>query len=210
SSLQDSLAQTERGQMTWSISLPALTTQRDCQVSQSHKKHEWNNFLFNSFLALQAESSKNPVCFQNGTLPSCSLYRTYEVVLKRKLIEKTSGSERGENVECGSFLSEINNLEEYKNTGAKQMFSKLLFLGCLLHVLVSEKTACILYQCSQKYSKTVKKRHAVKACKVRSQQENHITVAARTQTGNTHCLLRTRVGVHVKVQHLKGESQGTK
>lgn len=210
SSLRDSLAQTERGRMTWSISLPALTTKRDCLISQSHKKHERNNFLFNSFLALEVETSKNQVCFQNGALPSCSLYRTYEVVLKRKLIEKTSGIERGENVECRSFLSEINNLEVYKNIGAKQMFSKLLFLGCLFHVLVSEKTVCILYQCSQKYSKTVKKRHAVTACKVRSQQGNHITIAAQTQTSNTHYLLRTRVRVHVKAQHLKGESQGTK
>lgn len=208
-SFQDSVAQTERGQVTWSISLPALTTQRDCLVSLSHKKHEQNNFLFNSFLALEVETSKNQICFQNGTLSSCSLYRIYKVVLKRKLIEKTPGIERGGNVECGSFSSEINNLEVYKNMGAKQMFSKLLFLGCLLHVLVSEKTACILYQCSQKYSQTVRNSHAVTACEVRSQQENHIAVAARRQTGNTHYLLRTRVRVHVTAQHREGESQGT-
>ncbi|KFQ67399.1 hypothetical protein N335_10287, partial [Phaethon lepturus] len=207
------LTQTKRGQMTWSISLSALTTQRDCLVSQRHRKCELNNFLLNSFLALEAETSKHQICFHNGTLPSSSLYGIYKVVLKRKLIEKTSAIEREENAQCRFLFSEIKNLEVYKNTGAKKMLNKLLFLGCLLHALVSEKTVCILYQCRQKYSKIEKKRYAVRVYKVQSQRENYIIIAVRRQNRKIHCLLRTHVRevrVHVKAQHLKGESEDTK
>ncbi|KFP99993.1 hypothetical protein N330_06290, partial [Leptosomus discolor] len=208
---QDSFTQTKRGQMTWSISLSALTTQRDCLVSQRHRKCELNHFLFNPFLALEVENSKNQICFHNGTLPSSSLYGIYKVALKRKFIETTSGIEREENTECRFLTSEINNLEVCKNIGA--MLNKLLFLGCLLHALVSEKIVCILYQCRQKYSKTEKKRHAVTVCKVRSQREDRIIIATRKRNRKIHHLLRTHVRevrVQVKAQHLKGESEGTK
>ncbi|KFQ83291.1 hypothetical protein N337_08178, partial [Phoenicopterus ruber ruber] len=204
---QDSLTQTKRGQMTWSVSLSALTTQRDCLVSQRHRKCELNNFLFNSFLAMEVETSKNQICFHNGTLPSSSLYGIYKVVLKRKLTEKTSGIERGENAERRFLTSEI------KTLGAKKTLNKLLFLGCLLHAIVSEKIVCILYQSRQKYSKTEKKRHAVTVYKVRSQRENHIIIATRKQNRKIHYLVKTHVRevrVQVKAQHLKGESEGTK
>ncbi|KFM07224.1 hypothetical protein AS27_06957, partial [Aptenodytes forsteri] len=210
---QDSLTQTKRGQMTWSVSLSALTTQRDCLVSQRHRKCELNNFLFNSFLALEVETSKNQICFHNGTLPSSSLCGIYKVVLKRQLIERTSGIERGENAEPRFLISEIKNLEVHKNIDAKKMLNKLLFLGCLLHALVSEKIVCILYQRRQKYRETEKKRHAVTAYKVRSQRENRIIIATRKQNRKIHYLLRTHVRevrVQVKAQHLKGESEGTK
>ncbi|KFZ49853.1 hypothetical protein N338_04143, partial [Podiceps cristatus] len=215
---QDSLTQTKRGQMTWSTSLLALTTQRDCLVSQRHRKCELNNFLFNSFLALEVETSKKQICFLNGTLPSSSfirdLYGIYRVVLKRKLTEKTSGIEREENAE--STLREENVestfiISEIKNLGAKKMLHELLFLGCLLHALVSEKIVCILYQCRQKYSKMDKKRHAVTVSKVRSQRKKSIKIATRKQ--NRVLLLKTRVRevrVQVKAQHLKEESEGTK
>ncbi|CAM9403614.1 unnamed protein product [Bubo scandiacus] len=211
-SLPDSLTQTKRGQMTWSISLSALTTQRSSLVRQRHRKCELNNSLFNSFLALEVENSKNQICFHNATLPSSSLYGIYKVVLKRKLIEKTSGIEGGGNAERRFLISEINSLEVYKNIGAKKMLNKLLFLGCLLHAVVSEKIVCILYQCRQKYSKTEKKRHAVTAYKVRSQRENCIVIATRKQNRKIHYFLRTQVRevrVQVKAQHLKGESEGT-
>ncbi|KFO04191.1 hypothetical protein N312_01884, partial [Balearica regulorum gibbericeps] len=208
---QDSLTRTKRGQMTWSICLSALTTQRDCLVSQKHRKWELNNFLFHSFLAL--ETSKNQICFHNGTLPSSSFCGIYKVVLKRRLIEKTSGIEKGESAECRFLISEIKHLEVCKNTGTMKMLNKLLFLGCLLHVLASEKTVCTFYQCRQKYSKTEKKRHAVTVCKVRSQRENHSVIATRKENRKTHYLLRTpvrEIRVPVKAQHLKGESEGTK
>ncbi|KFQ58885.1 hypothetical protein N334_13632, partial [Pelecanus crispus] len=207
------LTQTKRGQMTWSVSLSALTTQRDCLVSQRHRKCELNNFFFSSFLALEVEKGKNQICFHNGTLPSSSLYAICKAVLKRKLTEKTSGIERGENAERKFLICEIKNLELYKNTGTKKMFNKLLFLGCLLHTLVSEIIVCILCQYRQKYSKTEKKRHAVTVYKVRSQRENRIIIATRKQNRKIHYLLRTHVrevGVQVKAHHLKGESEGTK
>ncbi|KFR02100.1 hypothetical protein Y956_05501, partial [Nipponia nippon] len=208
---QDSLTQTKAGQMTWSISLSALTTQRDCLVSQRHRKCQLNNFLFSSFLTLEVETSKNQICFHNGTLPSSSWYGIYKVVSKRKLIEKTSGTEREENAERRFLISEIKKLEVYKNISAKKMLNKLLFLGCLLHALVSEKIVCILYQCRQKYGKTEKKRHAVTVYKVRSQRENHILIGTRKQNRKIHYLLRTHVRrVQVKAQCLKGESEGTK
>ncbi|KFV20573.1 hypothetical protein N340_11037, partial [Tauraco erythrolophus] len=209
----DSLTRAKRAQMTWSISLSALPTQRDSLVSQKHRKCELNNFLFDSFLALAVETSKNQICFHNGTLLSSSLYGIDKVVLKSKLIEKTSGIERGENAECRFLISEIKNLEVYKNTDAKKMLNKLLFLGCLLHALTSEKRVRTLHQCRQKYSKTEKKRHAVTVCKVRSQRENHIIIASRKQNRKIHYLLRTHVRevrVQVKAQHLKGEPEGTK
>jgi len=216
-SSQDSLTGTKRGQMTWSISLSASTTRRDSLVSQRRRKRELNNCLFNSFLALVFETSKNQICFHNGMSPSSSFYGICTVVLKRKLIEKTSGRERGENAEHRFLISEIKNLEVYENIGAKKMLNNLLFPGHLLHILVSEKTVCILYRCRQKYSKTEKKRHAVTVYKVRSQRENRIIIAARKQNSKIHSLLRTRarevlreVRLQVKVQHLKGESEGTK
>lgn len=212
-SSKDSLTQTKRGQMTWSVSLSASTTQREFLVSQRHRKCEPSNFPFNSFLALEVETSKNQVYFHNGTLASSSLCEIYKVVLKRKLTEKTSGIERGENGKRRFRISEIKNLEVYKNTDAKKMLNKLLFLGCLLHALVSEKIVGILYQCRQKYSKTEKKRQAVTVYKVRSQRENHIIIATRKQNRKIHYLLRTHVRevrVRVKAQHLKGESEGTK
>ncbi|XP_026711723.1 pro-neuregulin-4, membrane-bound isoform isoform X1 [Athene cunicularia] len=207
-SLQDSLTQTKRGQMTWSISLSALTTQRGSLIRLKHRKCELNNSLFNSFLALVIETSKNQICFHNATLPSSSLYGIYKVVLRRKLIEKTSGTERG-NAEHRFLISVINNLEVYKNIGAKKMLNRLLFLWCLLHAVVSEKIVCILYQHRQKYRKTEKKRHAVTAYKVR--RENCIVIDTRKQNRKIHYLLRTHVReVQVKAQHLKGESDGTK
>ncbi|KFP20096.1 hypothetical protein Z169_06569, partial [Egretta garzetta] len=212
----DSLTQTKTGQMTWSVSLSALTTQRDCLVSHRHRKCEWNNFLFSSFLAPEVETSKNQqksAKIHDGTLPSSSLYGIYKVVLKRKLTEKTSGTERGENAECRFLISEIKNLEVYKNIDAKKTLNKLLFPGCLLHALVSEKIVCVLYQCRQEYSKTEKKRHAVTVCKVRSQRENHIIVATRKQNRKIQYLLRTLVRdvrVQDKSQHLKEEAEGTK
>ncbi|KFV47973.1 hypothetical protein N328_11173, partial [Gavia stellata] len=209
---QDSLTQTKRGQMTWSVSLSALKTQRDCLVSQRHRKCELNNFLFKSFLALEVETSKNHIRFHNGTLPISSLDGIYKVVLKRKLIEKTSGTERGENAERRFLVTEIKNLEVYKNISAKKMLNKLLLLGCLLHALMSEKIACMFCQCRQKYSKT-KKRHAVTVYKVKSQRENHIVIGTRKQNRKIHDLLRTHVRevrVQVKAQHLKEESEGTK
>lgn len=211
-SSQDSLTQTYRGQMTWSVSLSALTTQTDCLVSQRHRKCELNNFLFNSFLALEVETSKTQICFHNGTLPNSSLYGIYKVVLKRKLIEKTSGIEREENAECRFLISEIKSLEVYKNVGVKKMLYKLLFLGCLLHALVLENIVRILHQCRQKYSKREKERHAVTVCKVRSQRENHIIIATRKQNRKIHYLLRTHireVKLQVKAQHLK-VLEGTK
>ncbi|KFP93433.1 hypothetical protein N329_06935, partial [Haliaeetus albicilla] len=212
-SLQYSFIQTKRGQMKWSISSSALTTQRDCLVSQRHRKCEPNNFVFNLFLILEVETSKNQICFHNGIFPSGSLYGIYKVVLKRKLIEKTSGIERGEDAERRFLISEINNLEVYKNIGTKKMLNKLLFLGCLLHAVASEKIVCILYQHRQKYSKTEKKRHAVTAYKVRSQRENRIIVATRKQNRKIHYLLTTQVRevrVQIKAQHLKAESEGNK
>ncbi|KFV51062.1 hypothetical protein N341_11035, partial [Tyto alba] len=209
----DSLTQTKRGQMTWSISFFALKTQRDSLVSQRHRKCELNNFLLNSFLALEVETTKNQKCFHNATLPSSSLYGIYKVVLKRKLTEKLSGIERRGNAERRFLICEINNLEVYKNIGAKKMLNKLLFLGCLLHTVVSEKIVCILYQCRQKYSKTKKKRHGVTVYKVRSPRENCIVIATRTQNRKIHYFLRTRVRdvrVQFKAQHLKGEAEGTK
>ncbi|KFW94741.1 hypothetical protein N336_09903, partial [Phalacrocorax carbo] len=210
---QDSLSQTKRGQMTWSVSLSVLTTQRACLVSQRHRKCEQNNFIFSKSLALEVETSKTQICFHDGTLPSSSLCRIYKVVLKRKLIEKTSGIERVENAERRFLISEIKNLEVYKNIGAKRMLNKLLFLGCLLRTLVSEKIVCILYQCRQKYSKTEKEIHAVTMYKVRGQRENRIIIATRKQNRKIHYLLRTHVSevrVQFKAQHLKGESEGTK
>ncbi|KFZ51915.1 hypothetical protein N321_08672, partial [Antrostomus carolinensis] len=212
-SSQYSLTQTKRGQMTWSSSFSALTTQRDCLVSQRHRKCELKNFLFNSFLALEVKTSKNQICFHNGTLPSRSLYGIYKVVLKRKLTEKTSRTGRGENAERRFLISEIKNLEVHTNIGAKKMLNKLLFLGCLLHALVSEKVVCILYQGRQKYSKTEKKRHAVTVYKVGSQRENHFIIATGKQNRKIHYLPRTHVRevrVQVKAQHLKGNSEGTK
>lgn len=211
--LQYSFIQTKRGQMKWSISFSALTTQIDCLVSQRHRKCESNNFVFNLFLTLEVETSKNQICFHNGIFPSGSLYGICKVVLKRKLIEKTSGIERGDDAERRFLISEINNLEVYKNVGAKKMLNKLLFLGCLLHAVASEKMVCILYQHRQKYSKTEKKRHAVTAYKIRSQRENRIIVATRKQNRKIHYLLRTQVRevrVQIKAQHLKAESEGTK
>ncbi|KFV17549.1 hypothetical protein N339_11130, partial [Pterocles gutturalis] len=206
------LPQAKKGHMTWSISLSALTTQKDCLVSQRHRKWEINNLLVNSFLALEVETSKNQVCFHNGTLSSSSSYGICKVVLKRKLFEKTSGIERGENAEHRFLISEIKNLEVYKNTGARKMLNKLLFLGCLLHALVSEKIGYILCQCRQKY-KTEKKRHDVTVYKVKSERENHIITATRKQKRKINYPLRTHVRevrVQVKAQHLKGESEGTK
>lgn len=36
--------------------------------------------------------------------------------------------------------------------GAEKMLNKLLFVGCLVHALVSEEAVCTLYQCRQKHS----------------------------------------------------------
>ncbi|KFO74162.1 hypothetical protein N303_01401, partial [Cuculus canorus] len=213
SSLQDSLTQTKREQMTWAFSLSALTTERDGLVSQRHRKRELNNFLFNSFLALEVETSTNQICFHNDTFPSSSLYGIYKVVLKRELMEKTSEIEKGENAEHRFLTSEIKDLEVCKNIGAKKILNKLLFLGCLLHALVLEKTVCILYQCRQKYSKTEKKIHAVAVYKVRSKKENHIVVVTRKQNRKIQYFLRSyvrEIRIQVKAQHLKEESQGTK
>ncbi|KFP34942.1 hypothetical protein N324_05668, partial [Chlamydotis macqueenii] len=210
---QDYLTQAERGQMPRSVSLSALTTQRDCLVSQRRRKYHLNNFLFNSFLALEVENSKNQICFHNGTLPSSSLYGIYKAVLKRKLMEKTSGIERKENAEHRFLISEIKNLKVYKNIGAKKTLSELLFLGCLLHALMSEKMVCVLYQCRQKHSKIEKKRLAVTVYKVRSQRENRIIIATRKHNRKIHHLLGTHVRevrVQVTAQPLKGECQGTK
>ncbi|KFV61042.1 hypothetical protein N307_11160, partial [Dryobates pubescens] len=205
-------SQTKRGQMTWSISLSALTTQKDCLVSQRHRNHELNNFLFNSCLSLEVEISKTQIHSHNGLLPSSSLYGICKAVSKRKLIEKTEGFERGENAEY-RFISEINNPEVYKSIGAKKILTKL-FLRGLLCALVSEKTVCILYQCSQKYSKIHKKRHAVTLYKVRSQRENCGIVTTRKGNRKIHYyLLRTPVKdirLHIKAQHLKKEIEGTK
>lgn len=51
------------------------------------------------------------------------------------------------------------------------MLNKLLFLGCLLHALVSEKAVYTLYQCRKKHSGRGKKRHLGTVRKVRSQRE---------------------------------------
>lgn len=59
----------------------------------------------------------------------------------------------------------------YKNIGTEEMLNKLLFLGCLLHALVSEKALCTLYQCRQKHSGTGKKRPVGRVHKVRNQRE---------------------------------------
>ncbi|KFV94033.1 hypothetical protein N326_09111, partial [Eurypyga helias] len=209
---QDSLTHTKRGQMTWSISLSASIAQRDCLVSQRHSKCVLNSFLFYSFLPLEVEISTKQVCF--CTLRSSSLYRIYKAVLKRKLIEKASGIERGYNAEHRFLTSDIKNFEVCKNIAAKKMSNKLLlFLGCLLHVLVPEEIVCIFYQCRQKYSETEKTRHAVTGYKVRDQREHRIIVATRKQTRTIHYLLRAHARecrVPVKPQHLKGESEDTK
>ncbi|KFP78301.1 hypothetical protein N311_12764, partial [Apaloderma vittatum] len=210
---QDFLTRAKRGQMTWSVSLSALTAQRHCLVSHRHRKCEQNNCLFKPFLALELENSKNQLCFLNGTLTCSSLYGIYTVVLKRKLIEKKSGIERGENPKYRFLISDIKNLDVYKNTGANKMFKNLLFLGCLLHALVLEKIACVLYHCRENHSMTERGRHAATVHKIRSQKENHIIIATRNQTREVHYLLRTHVRevrVPVKAQHLKGESEGTK
>ncbi|KFQ36156.1 hypothetical protein N332_07815, partial [Mesitornis unicolor] len=210
-SLQYPLIWAKRGQMTWSISLSVLTTQRECLVSLRHRKCELNNFLFNLFLALEIETIKNQICFHNGILPTNSLDGIYKVVLKRKLIGKTSGIEKGENAECRFLISQIKNLEMYKNICAKKMLNKLLFVGFLQHALVSEKIMCIFYQCRQKYSKTEKDRHAVTVYKV-SQRKKHMIISTRKQNRKIDYLLThiREVRVQVKGQHLKGESEGTK
>ncbi|KFQ44198.1 hypothetical protein N333_02508, partial [Nestor notabilis] len=202
------LARAKSRQMTWSVSLSALTTQKDCLASQKHRNRELNDSLFDSFLALEAETSTNQKCFHNGTLASSSLYRIFKVVLKRKLIEKTSGIEREENAECRFLMSEIKSLEVYKGIGAQKTLNKLLFLGCLLHALMG-----ILYQYRQNHSKAEKKRHAVTVYKVRRSSENCIITATRKQNRKIHYLLRTHgreVGVQVIIQHPKRETEGTK
>ncbi|KFP27534.1 hypothetical protein N325_02974, partial [Colius striatus] len=204
---QDSLMQTKIGQMTRPISLSALTTQRDCLLSQRHRKGELDNFLFNSFLALAVETSKNQIPFHNCTLPSSTLYGIYKAALRRILIEKTSGIERGEYAEC-RFISEVNNLEVYKNTCAKKMLNRLLFLGCLLRALRSENPGCVLYQCDIE-----KTRHGVTAHKVTNQREKRIIIATRKQNRTVYYRLRTHVRegrAQVKAHSLKGGSEGTK
>lgn len=199
--------------MTWSFSLSALMTQRDRMGSQRHRKCELNNFIFNSFLSLEVATRKKHTYFHNGTLPSSSLYGIYNVVLKRKFIEKISGFQRGENAECRYLISEIKKMEVYKNVGAKKNLNKLQFLGCLLHALLSEKILCILYQCRQKYSKTEKKRHSATVYTVRSQGENHNIKTIRKQHRKIHYFLRIHfreVGAQVKAQHLQGKSESIK
>ncbi|XP_035191504.1 pro-neuregulin-4, membrane-bound isoform isoform X1 [Oxyura jamaicensis] len=212
-SLQDSLTLAKRGQMTWSFSLSALMTQRDQMGSQRHRKWELNNFIFNSFLSLEVATRKKHTYFHNGTLPSSSLYGIYNVVLKRKFIEKIPGFQRGENAECRFLISKIKKLEVYKNVGAKKNLNKLQFLGCLLHALVSEKILCILYQRRRKHSKTEKKRHNATVYKVRSQGENRNIKTIRKQHRKIHYFLRTHfreVGAQVKAQHLQGKSESIK
>lgn len=88
------------------------------------------------------------------------------------------------------------------------MLKKLLFLGCLPHALVG-----ILYQYKQNHSKAERKRHAVTVYKVRSSSEICIITATRKQNRKIHYLNRIHgreAGVQVIIQHLKGETEGTK
>ncbi|KAI1235025.1 hypothetical protein IHE44_0002656 [Lamprotornis superbus] len=114
----------------------AFTTQRERLVSQRHRKCELNNFLFNLFLVLEAETSK-----------------------KAKYVSIMAHYQAGEKIQNRFLISERNNLKIYKNKGAEKMLNKLLFLGCLQHAVVSEKAVCTLYQCRQQHSGMGKKRH---------------------------------------------------
>nr|XP_013812684.1 PREDICTED: uncharacterized protein LOC106496530 isoform X1 [Apteryx mantelli mantelli]XP_013812685.1 PREDICTED: uncharacterized protein LOC106496530 isoform X2 [Apteryx mantelli mantelli] len=212
-SLQDSLTQAKRGGMTWSVSPSVLMTQRNWWGSQRHSKYELNIFFSNSFLVLEVENSKKQIRFHNDISPASSLCGIYRVVLKRKLIEKTSGIERRKNAECRFLISERKKMQFFTHTGSKKNSNKLVFLGCQLHALVPGKIVCILNQCRQEHRKTEKKGHTVTAYKLRSERANHTVIGTRKQNREIRYLLRTHAreaAVQVKAEHLQRDSEDIK
>lgn len=210
-SFQDYITRAKRGQMTWSVSLSPLMTQREWLGTERHRKHELNSPTFISFLPLEVVTRKTNMYLYSSTSPSSSLRGIYDV-LKKKL-EKTSGSEREENAECRFLISEIKEKKVCKNEGRKKNVSKCQFLGRVLHALTSEMIVCILHTRRCKHSKTKKKRQSVTVHTVRSQRENRNTTAIRKQQRKMYYFLRTHVkeaGVRVKAQHLQEDIQSTR
>lgn len=206
------MARAKRSQVTWSVSLSPLMTQREWLGTERHRRHELNSPTFISFLALEVVTkTKTNMHSYSSTSPSSSLCGIDHAVLKKKL-ENISGSEREENAECRFLISEIRGKKGSRKEGGKEDVNQSQFLGRLLYALASEKIAYILHTRRCKHSKEKKERQSVTVYTVRSQGENN-NITANSKQRKMYYFLRTHVkeaGVRVKAQHLQENIQSTR
>ncbi|CAM5144761.1 unnamed protein product [Eretmochelys imbricata] len=215
--LKDFLTEAKRGELTWSVPIPSMTTLRDLFGCRRHSNWDLNNPLFENLIVLNDVISKNKISFnddKNGNLHTNTLWKVYKAALRGKLIETFSRIKKGKNTEDKFFLSEIKKLEKlHKKTDARQMLSKPPSLRGQLSVLWPEKIECIVYQFKQKYNGMGNKGHNNLSYRLKQEKEKNTVIGITKHKSEMHCHTSSytgEVGLPVIPEHLQKEFEEVK
>lgn len=215
--LKDFLPEAKRGELTWLVPIPIMTTLRDLFGCRRHSNWDLNNPLFENLIVLNDVISKTKISFnndKNGNLRTNILWKVYKAVWRGKLIETFSRIKGGKNTEDKFLLSEIKKLEKlHKKTDARKNLAKPPFLRGQLSVLWPEKRDCVVYQFKQKYNGMENKGRNNSAYRLRQEKEKNTMIGIREHNSEMHCHTSSypgEAGLPVIPEHLQKEFEEVK